>query len=538
MPEPSPPTRTAPHRLDLVAGAAIATCLALQARFAWLDERPPTDLGHYYDTFQHLVRQWDTTGALTVERLDSPYSLLLVLLARPFGPSVGLMELVSAAGLLVLLLGVWALARGVAGPLAGAVATVAVAGFPQTSVFARTHWIHHPETAALVGALGLWALAPGLPSWAGAMAVGGLLFFGETIRQTGIPFGMPVALVILVGGWAAGARARLLPVALAFVGGVAWYAPVLATYVSNKAASAAGYAQSVQDPWRFFMEGMGTPLFVAIALLAVPALAALRKRDRTAAIVALCLLWLGGAALAVGVFHVGADNFPVAGVALAVLAGIGASRLATLGVGRWRGAGAAAALVVVASASALLQGSALLSSEAVRPIQDLIAPWATSGPLNYFRVEWNPLTTAVVAPLVDQACALERPGDAEAAAAARCDIVASRGLFNNGWEDGGSFALFLAGQRTVRVSTPALVWDGEGRPVSGRRLVRALVDVSCPRRLAPEQGGRFDTQNARLASLIQEHGADGPDVTIHDPGGCEQRWYFLGAGIRLDPPAR
>lgn len=512
------------HGWDLVAIATIAVTFLLHVRFMVLDDRAPTDLGHYYSVFQRLVQYWHLQHKIDFATLDTPYTLLLTGLSMPFGPSVGLMEVVDGVWLLILVAGVWTVARSVAGPLAGAVSALCVAGYPQTPVIARTHWIHHPETAAIVGTLALWVSSPGIGSWWRAFAIAILLFFGETIRQTGIPFGVPLALFVLVGGWRAGARAKLAPILLAFIGGVAWYAPVLAKYIQHKSQSAAGYAQSVHKPWLLFVEGMSLPIFALSLPFVLLGVLALRRRDRASGIVALCLVWIAGAAASVGIFHVGADNFPIAGTAWALLAGIGLA-----GAPSWKWLPVrAGGFAIIALAAIFIQGTALLSAPWVRPLQAVIGPWGSAGPINYLRVYWNPMAVAQVLPLVEKACAETRsvPG-------AQCVIVASRGLFNPSWEDGGSFGLFLAGMDYVNVMTPQILWDGEGRLVSGGKLVRAIVDVTCSSELIPNAGGRFGQQNARMRELLRPYANAKPDGVIGDPHVCEQSWYIIPAGVKV-----
>lgn len=510
--------------MDTVAVTAIVLTLLNHVRFSIRDQRPPTDLGHYYTAFKRIYEGWSVGEGLHLAILDTPYSLVLVLVSMVFGPSVGLMEAIDGLWLAVLLAGTWAVARSLAGPLAGAASVLLVAGAPQTVVIARTHWIHHPETAALIGALGVWALSPAVRTWRHSVAIAVLLFFGETIRQTGLPFGLPVAAVIFGTAWLAGARARLVPIAVAAVAGVAWYAPSLASYLRHKSASAAGYAASVHHPLLHFVEALTLPLLLVALPLAALGCRALRRRDATAAVVVLCLLWIAGAVAAVSLYSVGADNFPMAVVALGILAGLGAASLAEV----WPRPGAPRAAVAVIGALALfIQGGSLVSEARLRPLQFMVRPWGSSGSMNYLRVYWNPLTLDQVVPYVQQACApvASTPG-------ARCELLTSQGLFNPSWEDAGGFALFLAGVENVEVLTPQNVWDVQGNVVEWHRLFRALIDVQCGNDMAPDQANRFDTQNARMRQMIAYWGGNGPDAAVIAPRSCGQMWYLVPNGVR------
>ncbi|MFN7142173.1 MAG: hypothetical protein ACK4YP_00230 [Myxococcota bacterium] len=510
---------------DTVAVSAITLILLLHVRFSVRDHRPLTDLGHYYSSFKTIYEGWHAGEGFDLSVLDTPYTLVLVFASMVFGPSVGLMETIDGLWLAVLLAGTWAVARSLAGPLAGAAAVLVLAGAPQTVVLARTHWIHHPETAALAGALGVWALSPGVRTWGHAVGIAVLLFFGETIRQTGLPFGLPVAALVLGAAWRAGARARLVPIAAAAIGGVVWYAPSIWTYLRHKSESAEGYAASVHNPWWHFVEAL-TPLLLLAALpLAALAFGALRRRDLTAAVVALCVVWLVGTAAAVSIFHVGADNFPIAVVAFALLAGIGVARLPTVWPGRPRAPRVAVSVIGVIAL--FLQGGSLVEERWLRPFQLFVRPWGSSGSMNYLRVYWNPLTLEQVLPYVRQACA-----PVAATPGARCELLTSQGLFNPSWEDAGAFALFLGGIEHVEVLTPQNVWDPQGNVVEWHRMFRALIDVQCGNAMGPDQANRFDTQNARMRQMLAYWGGNGPDAAVIAPRSCGQMWYLMPEGVR------
>ncbi len=502
------------RRLDLVTALVVAAGLALHVRFCLVDERAPTDLGQYYTPFRNLVLGWRDHGAVDWRVVDTPYSLLLAALGALVPPSVATMELVDGAWLLLLLVGTASVARAVGGPLAGAVAAIAVVGFPQTHVLARTHWIHHPEAAALIGAVALWLRAPGFTrGWLGPVGVGALLFVGETIRQTGLPFGVPLGLLVVVVGWRRGARARLVPVLVGVLAGIAWHGPSLALYVSRKAASAGQYAMSVGSPWPALGQNLGLPVLVWALPLAVVTLVALRSRDLRAAVVALSVLWIAGGLVAVGIFHVGADNFPLAAVALALLAGIGAASVPR----------ARRVVVTVAVLGALvLHVPPLLRYETVRDLPRVFRAWAAPGPLNYLRVYWNPINADAVLPVVDRVCAGLDP-------TARCYVLASRGLFNPSWEDGGTFALFLAGRPRVTVLTPEVLWRDDGGASGVEERVHALVDVRCAPGVGPSTGGRFQAQTGRMQAMLRMY-AEQSIATFGDPKACVQTWYALPPG--------
>lgn len=505
-------------RPDFATAVFVLAAMVLQIRFCIVDERAPTDLGHYYNSFRNTLVWWQQNGVINWSVVDTPYSLALAAIGQIVPPSVLFIEVIDSGWLLLTLVGTALAARAVGGPVAGAVATLIVAAYPQTHVLARTHWIHHPETGAIVMALALWLRAPGISTWLQAFGVAVFLFFGETIRQTGIPFGVPLGVAIVGMAWMYGARWRLLPVVLALGGGIAWHAPKLFQYVSNKASSAGGYAKSVTAPWYSIVENLGLPVLIFAAPLALVGLWALRKRGAEAAVVVLCLIWLAGGVVAVDVFNVGPDNFPISGVALALLAGMGAAMLP----GPW-----AVPVLLGAAAGVLVQAPPLMQYETIRGLPSGLRSWANPGPINYLRVYWYPIPVELVLPAVDQVCA-----DTKRDRMARCFILASRGLFNPSWEDGGTFALFLAGRSRSTVLTPEVIWNDQGAASGVTRRVHAVVDVRCAEGVAPSAGGRFQAQYARMQAMLQTYGQS-PIATFGDPKACVQTWYAVPQGGAL-----
>jgi hypothetical protein len=258
--------------------------------------------------------------------------------------------------------------------------------------------------------------------------------------------------------------------------------------------------------------------------LVLLSLLALRRRDAAAGAMLVCLAWIAGGVVAVGYFNVGGDNFPLAGIAAGILAGIGAAQIPALGfvpVG-------AAATLLVGILGVGLESTTLISENVVRPIQRYIVPWGSSGPLNYMRVYWNPIKTTDVIPLVTRACGVDKKDKG------RCQIVASRGLFNPSWEDGGTFALFLAGVRGVNIMTPQAFWDPGGNLIMDKAIVKAVVDVECARNVAPDTGGRFGLQSEKMRELMWRAGTEKPDAVIGDQRACVQSWYLIPSGVQLE----
>lgn len=463
---------------DGLAAAAIVAALALHVRFCVLDVRPPTDLGHYYDGVRALA-----TGSGSA---DTPYAALLAGLVRVFGPSAALFEVVDGVWLAIGLVGLRAAARRVGGPWAGAAAVLLATALPQTHEMARTHWIHHPEAMALLGALGLRGPA-------GAV----LLAFGLTTRPTGLAFGLPVAAALLLD-----ARGRAWTAA-ATVAGLAFVAPSLPAYLARKAADAPGYAASVGDPLVLALGQLGRAGAVVLAILAPFGL-------RKAPEVAVAAAWVVGGFVAVAVYQVGPDNFPLAGLGLALLGGVGAAARPALGVG------------LAAGLAVAMQGATLVHERLLGPVDAALRPATHAGPLNWLRVRWGAVAAEDLVPVVARACTDVPAGE-------RCVVLAERGLFNPSWEDGGTFGLWLAGARDVTVVTPPVLWSTRGQRVGAETRVHAVVDVACREGVAPGDGGRFSRQDERFAEVRGRVGGR-PAALVDDPATCTWTWYAAPLG--------
>lgn len=502
-------------RVDYLTAAVILLILALQVRFCIVDERAPTDLGHYYNPFRSALLWWQAKGEINWQIIDTPYTLLLTSIGMFVQPSVAMFELLDGFWLVALLVGTALAGRAVGGPVGGAIGTLAVASFPQTLPLTRTHWIHHPETAALAAALGAWLVAPGMGSWVQAFVVAVFLFFGETIRQTGAPFGLTLGLIILIAGWRAGARWRLLPTAVSVAGAIAWWAPRIAVYLEHKAESAAQYAKSVGSPWPLVSEGLGAGTLMWLLPMALIGLVvALFRRDAMSFAAGVAAAWVLGGVVAVGIYNVGPDNFPMAGIGLAVLASAAVPAIPK----------AAVTLVPAVLTLGLAQVPPLLTPEATAFLPRMFRVGEVAGPINYHRVFWNPVRVEDVLPAVSKVCA-----PVEATPLTRCFILAPRGLFNPSWEDGGTFALFLSGKPRATVVTPELLWNDSGRVSGVTQRVHALVNVECAPGFAPSTGGRFQTQYAKASDLFSRYAGD-PIGTYGTSDTCVQTWYAAPTG--------
>lgn len=505
-------------RLDITSALVIVASMALYIRFMVLDARAPTDMGHYYTPLIDFLKHSERDGAMgNLHLLATPYSAMLAGLMLVLAPSAGLMEAVDGIGLFVLLVASWKVARVVAGPTAGLVAVLLVAGFPQTQVMARIHWIHHPESAAIMGALAIGVAAPALATWPQRIGAFCFLLLGLTTRETGLPFGLPVAMILTVGAWRAGSKKMAIFMAFTAMLGVGILAPTLLPYLAAKIDNASGYAAAVGNPFPVLIRALCVITFVAAVPFALLGFTNWKHRGWALVVTALALIWVLGGIAAVAVYHVGIDNFPLVGVGIALAAGIGAARWAWLKI---------PAIGSTLVAATLVQGSALVSPLILTPIDSALAPYGTTGPLNYLRVYWGAASAAMLRPIAERACqTIADQGWQD------CLVLVSRGLFNPSWEDGGSFGMYLEGMRKITIMTPPEVWGPQGNLLMESIMFHAVVDVECNRGVAPDTGGRFEAQETRLAEVFETLKDTTPTASVGDPRSCTQTWYTLREGI-------
>jgi hypothetical protein len=213
-------------------------------------------------------------------------------------------------------------------------------------------------------------------------------------------------------------------------------------------------------------------------------------------------------------FHAGVDNFQVAEVALAILAG---GALAS-----WPRAASVMAVIVFAL-SVLAQWLPVPAKET--PFGQL---WGrTAGPAglssqpsfrNHYRV-WTSWGGDDVAALLEATC----PDRSQV-----CNIAVDQGLFLPYGEEAGSFELFLIGADHVR---PLALADRHGPIFDGEPVV-ALAHWQCPRH-DRDWRIRHPESEARLLEIIDEQDLR-PWWTFEVERRCHYVWYTPG-GAPPDP---
>jgi hypothetical protein len=479
-----------------VAGL-VALVVALHAHFSWVDVRPATDLGHHYAGAVRAAAGALDSGRFDGHNVSTPYEGLIARMWVWGGPSQPAFEAVEGLWLVALAVGL-ALAGQAVGRGAGAVAAVAaVLLFPAFPTAARTHWIHHPEVAAVSLGLGLAAwLAPGRGS---GVALGGVLGFAAAIRPSAAVW---AAIPLLLFVWRCRRPEHRLPAILGFAAGLWVTAPGLVPYVHMRVAGRAANALAVGGPWKLLAIQTGVvPGALAVALAAFGASGVSRLDPVARAVLASAVAWAVGGLVAVAVTGAGPDNVPVLFVGLALLAARGAHRLCS---DRPRSRAAATGLLI--ALGVLGPGVQLV------PALGFAAPatgWSGDDvPLNFLVPRRDGVTASALAEAAARSC----PPDRGPRGVRTCRVLSDRGMVHPTWEDDGALGLFLAGVKRLEVVT-APAWDG-------RRRVDVAVAQECDGS-APDPRARFPGTDVRFAEVVARLA---PRARVVG-NGCVQTWY-------------
>lgn len=471
---------------DGLSLALVLGSLGALAQFFRIDQRPPMDLGHY---FEALPGAWRALGAFDVVALadiavgsGGLYNLFLAALTHAFGRSPLLLEAVEPGWLGLLLLSAWAAARRLGGPWAGLAGTALCAAMPVFQVGARSHWIHLPEAALLALALALWLRDPALERRGSGLGLLVALGAAFTLRPTALVFGVP----LLVAA-APRARGRLWLPALSLLPAAVVLLPWLPDYVGGKAMIRTVYAQTVQPlgaallEQTFLLPALATTAGLALLLwLARPAL-----RHPAA--------WLLGLWLATGLglcafFHAGPDNFHLLFLAAALLASLG---LALPGSAPWMSRLRPAVGALLCAVAALALAVPMLRAPLAGPVAPLLGPGVLSvEPRHYLRPQVEVPSLDQFWPLFDQACVH---------ADETCTVIASRGLVNYNREDDLSLAHFLLGRDGLRIRNAGQYFFIDD--MESTDAVEGLAVLDCPHGAA-EPDNLFTERERALEAMV------------------------------------
>jgi hypothetical protein len=458
------------------------------ARFFHVDQRPPVDLGHYFDD---LPRAWLALEAFELGALadiaaqaGGLYNLLLAALAHGFGRAPLLLELVELTWLALLLLSAWVAARRLGGPWSGLAATALCAAMPVFQVGARTHWIHLPEAALLALALALWLRDAGLERRGTQLGLLAALAAAFSLRPTALVFGLPLLIAAFPG-----ARRRLWIPALSLLPALVVLLPWLPDYVGGKAMIRSVYAQTVQPLGAALIEQAlllpALAILLGLVLLVLLARPALRHPAA----------WLLGLWLATGVglcafFRAGPDNFHLLFLAAALLASLG---LALPGTAPWLARLRPGVGALLCAVAALALAAPLLQAPLAAPVAPLLGPSVLSvEPRHYLRPQVEVPSLDQFWPLFDQACV---HGDQT------CTIIASRGLVNYNREDDLSLAHFLLGRDGLRIRNAGQYFFIDD--MESPDAVEGLAVLDCPHGAA-EPDNLFTERERALEAMVTD----------------------------------
>ncbi len=480
------------RRNDIIAVLLIVVALGVTGQFFAVDARPAPDLGHYYAA---IPAMWagDLSGITEVGGLYSAMLAGVLTVVR----SQAAFEAVSVGWMALLVLSGWRIARR-EGAGAGLAGLALLCAMPIIHTIARCHWIHFPETAALLGGMWAWSADPTLERRRTGLALALAVGFVMVTRPTGLIFGLP----LLAGAaWRAPLRKMAVPALGVLLGG-AVLAPGLVEYISGKLDVRTVYAATVAP---LSVSLLQATFLTPAALAGVGLLVRLRTLEPVAAVL---WIWMLLGIIGSGFFHVGVDNFPLMFVSLALLAAPGLARLSA-----WsRGAvgGLAAAVAVAAMISPLLQ------PQRVEPLIPWLGPSITSfQPRDYLRPQGRALTVAGLASMLAEVCPTHD---------GTCTVLTPTGIFNHNREDDAALALFLAGVDDVDFHNAGQWWLPES--LTATDAVEGVVVMECADIAQGENA--FAEREAAVVALtravpVVEVGMLGP------PAICPMRWYRLDA---------
>jgi len=299
--------------------------------FAALDDRLPQDLNHCHEGLPFLYHAVGTPAHTTPPAIVAAaveptgwYNLLIAITMHVLGRGPHVLEIFNLAWFLLLLLGIARLASRLGGLSAAATSLALVSSMPGMVCMTRTQWVHIPETAILLLAVGELVSDPELRRWrtVAVVAVGGLLVL--TLRVSGMIWVVTLLPLLALLAWRGRRQgAWLRPALIVGVWSLSLFclAPEAPEYLTGKMHSRTVYNS---DPLIFLGFVFSFAGDGAVWLgLAGTALFLRRDRRRHRGIKRLLLAWMAIAVVLCAVFRNQIDDFPLALVALALAAGAG-----------------------------------------------------------------------------------------------------------------------------------------------------------------------------------------------------------------------
>ncbi len=474
---------------DVLSVGLILGALGALGRFFQIDQRPPMDLGHY---FEALPEAWRALGRFDVlELLDlilhtgGPYNVGLALLARVFGRSPLLLEGIEFLWLGMLLLATWGVARRLGGRWAGLAAVALCTAMPVVHSQARSHWIHLPEAALLMAALWLWMRDPALAKRSVRVGLLVVLSLAFTLRPTALLFGGPLLLLT----WrSAEPRSRAWLPALSLIPAVLVLLPTLPEYIEGKAMIREVYADMVRPLLPSLVEhAFVLPLILAtVGLILLAVLAPARIKEPA--------LWLLAGWVLLGLalcafFNVGPDNFPLLFLGAAMLAGLG---LSIPGERRWAPWARAAVGAALTACSGLAVVLPFLLGHLALPFSGVYG-WAlvSEEPQHYLRPQVEVLTLDFVWPLLDEVCV--NADDS-------CTVLVTRGLVNFNREDDLNLATFLLRRDGITFHNAGQFFFEHN--IESEDALEGLMVLDCPHAV-PEPDNLFTEREGALEAMIE-----------------------------------
>jgi len=449
----------------IVVGVVIASHLA----FVLLDGRLPADLNEAHKQIPELARglsEQGDWGAVLLHAVLEPagwYQLAMLLPGALGIPPLLAFFAINLLSLCAVLGGVAMVSRRTLGPAGGLLAVSLAASCQGLTTQARLAWVHFPELALLMVILMVLSRDRALRRTSSAVVIGISALLILSLRPSGAIWLLTLAPSIGLALWQGlkrpGGGRRAVLVGWGVLIGALPVLRAIEQYTASKLEMLGQYEHlmTASSLLQLTLQQLGLPL-TGLGLLGVTYLLFVHPRKWSSLLVTL-YAWLLLPFALYFVFQAGLDNFPVMTVAFALLAAAGLVRIEP------RLAWVQAGLAMLIVAGAWLPDG-MTPHMIPKPVLPLLRH-VEEGVENYDRV-FDDLPGEEIISLVHEACGART-------VEAPCHVTVDHSLFQPFAEEPGRFELFLAGERSLRLTRADELYLGTREDIP-----HVLASYVCP----------------------------------------------------------